>query len=399
MVPFRPAAKRDSLLPLLCMQLSTMNVYAMSPFYVSVVATLLAIIFYGEERDDFQDESGAYTVFGILSALQVLLTLVFLYLFLLREAPLWVATRYRGSEMESRIHSLLESLGLARDNAEKDRQKEATCGKHGHKSLWADIHSLPPLEKPPQEGSSDQAVDRLPCVLWIKTFFAVLYVAAAVLGELVGCMGPFVHAIDFLLRLTLSRLAAFLGFIDVVGAKAEFFIAIHVLIFFTAFDAGRTVLDAVILVWPRLLRNGIIGILAAMMFGLIAFAQFRNDVLQEDLPCNTLYECVGQSIVQGWLFFDVGGILGGAVPDKIQNDRVAQVRIFLRFIYWAAWNVVVFNIFIALLLDAYGTIRSKKIKREEDEQDYCLVCSLPKDHFEDSFGHDAFSRHRNYEHR
>lgn len=194
--------------------------------------------------------------------------------------------------------------------------------------------------------------------------------------------------------------AAFLGFLDLIASNSEFFIAAHALIFFTAFDAGRVVLDAVALAGPRLLRNGVVGIFVAMTIGFIAFAQFRGDIINE-LPgvCSTLYECVGNSLVQGWLTFSEAGVLGGSVPNRIDQASKDQTRIFLRFMYWAAWNIVIFNIFIALLLEAYATIRGTKVERENDEQEYCLVCSLPKKHFEENVGSHAFRRHKQHEHR
>lgn len=177
--------------------------------------------------------------------------------------------------------------------------------------------------------------------------------------------------------------------------------------YFTLFDSGRVVSDAVILAGPKLLRNGVVAIFLSVGFGIIAFTVFRDEIRSEDGPCQTAYNCIGQAMVSGWEGGNIAPVLlpgflsnlASFIPTRIEDDSIDQVRIFLIFIYWVAWNLIIINIFAALLLDAFANIRGTMVERAKDEQERCLVCSLPKKQFDDRLGDGAFQRHIEGEHR
>jgi len=375
-----------------------MHIFQGLPFYISVVGIILLIIFYQKGRDDFESKTGAHTIFGILAAAQVASSGVLAYLTYLRDCPAWVAKKFNGKE-----HKNSES---EQGREKKGKTKPGRVHPFHEGRGGGGIHDLPHLGAPPHDQEHDEPqIRRLPSLLWMRFLFTIIFFATSILGRFrIPCHHWQCHCYLYSLFFLYCRgTAAFLGFLDVAGANAELFIAVPLASFFVLFDAGRVVLDAVILAGPRLLRNAVVAIFLSVSFGLITFTSFRDKVNDISGLCNTAYNCVGESLQKGWILASISGVLTpegvtNLIPLKIENNSVNQIRIFLVFIYWAAWNLIVLNVFAALLLDGFGTIRGTMISREEDEQSKCLVCSLPKKHFDNSIGHLSFNRHTRHEH-
>lgn len=377
-----------------------MHIFQALPFYISVVGIILLIIFYQKGRDDFESKTGAHTIFGILAAAQIASSGVLAYLTYLRDCPAWVAKKFRGKEHKN---SESEQGREKKGKTKSGRVHPSHEGRGG-----GGIHDLPHLDPPPHGHEHDEPeIRRLPSLLWMRFLFTIIFFATSILGRFrIPChhwRSVIVTYSDLFFPLSCRGIAAFLGFLDVAGANAELFIAVPLASFFVLFDAGRVVLDAVILAGPRLLRNAVVAIFLSVSFGLITFTSFRDKVNDISGLCNTAYNCVGESLQKGWILASISGVLTpegvtNLIPLKIENNSVSQIRIFLVFVYWVAWNLIVLNVFAALLLDGFGTIRGTMISREEDEQAKCLVCSLSKKHFDNSIGHLSFNRHTRHEH-
>jgi len=165
-----------------------MFLFVMVPFYVSIIATLLLIIFYGEDREDFKDETAPYIIFGVLAGLQVVLTSVYMYLFMLRETALWVLNKYKASTLDERVGKLIRSLRTlvnVRRDVESDEDESADKATQPSKSPASDfsIHAIPPLQFPPQPPKQRQQVERIQSVFWPKAWLVVGYFVAALLGK------------------------------------------------------------------------------------------------------------------------------------------------------------------------------------------------------------------------
>lgn len=165
-------------------QMNKMFLFVMLPFYVSMIATLLLIIFYGEDREDFKDETAPYMIFGVLAGLQVVLTSVYMYLFMLRETALWVLNKYKGSTLEERVGKLMRNLRTL-VNVESDEEESADKATQPSKSSASDfsIHAIPPLQSPPEPPKQRQQVKRVQSVFWPKAWLVVGYFVAALLGK------------------------------------------------------------------------------------------------------------------------------------------------------------------------------------------------------------------------
>lgn len=162
------------------------------PFYISIVCVVLLVVFYGTSRDDFQEKEEAYIIFGVLSALQIALTGLSMYLFFLREAPLWVENNMNGKTLRE---VLTHAMGKQKKNRAGTGNSSASIPSNLKQStkIYPEkdrrpaptIHDLPPHEQPPsfQETSSqDSRISRLPSLLWSKAWFVMLFFAAAVVG-------------------------------------------------------------------------------------------------------------------------------------------------------------------------------------------------------------------------
>lgn len=310
-------------------QLPYMHIIEGATFYLGVIGFLLLILFYGEGRDEFISRgSGApHALFGVVAILELLATTILLLLVIFREVPLYVEKNFRGSQTEHRLRRLAGS-GMRRKK-EPAALVDDTWRRKRHT-----IHSLPNLEPRPNTEGLDKGdkVERIPGLLWPKLWLHVTFFVASLL--------------------------VVLGWADADGhSNGEFFLVFHLTVFLTSFEAGRVVVDAVLLAAPKLVRAFTVAVIAIAAFTSIAFTSFRENIRSEDAGtnvCGTMYKCFGQFFMNGWVNGNIQGVMipsgvVDSVPRTLASDSKSQIRLFLFWGWSLIWGLLIINVILAIL--------------------------------------------------
>uniref|UniRef100_A0A061QY68 Ryanodine receptor 3 n=1 Tax=Tetraselmis sp. GSL018 TaxID=582737 RepID=A0A061QY68_9CHLO len=195
-------------------------------------------------------------------------------------------------------------------------------------------------------------------------------------------------AIDSVLDLAVLHALAMTVMAVLAVWMSPLFLAAHLTVFFTEFDAGKTILRALKIAGLPLLETSLVGILAIVIFSIVSFELFHGKRDQDaPQPCETLYQCVATHLITGMygdfadLYADEGDIFS-LVPEGIDDKSMKQLQILFVMAFFILWGFVLSNIFTGLVVDAFAAIRAEEEEISSDNTTRCLVCSLERFEFD-----------------
>ena len=130
--------------------------------------------------------------------------------------------------------------------------------------------------------------------------------------------------------------------------------------------------------------------LIVYLFSWFSFYYFQDDFVYNDvLNINTgeeIYESFCYSSIQCWLIVvDFGIRSGGGIADALHKSsfKTNQKYYFARFIFDMTFHLIVvlilLNIFLGIIVDAFGELRNKNWQIEKDKNTICFICQLSSD--------------------
>lgn len=146
------------------------------------------------------------------------------------------------------------------------------------------------------------------------------------------------------------------------------FILSALLFEFVAIDsATKDVLFTVINPARQLGVTVIIVIILTQVFSCVTFLYYRDQYLY--LDCWSM-----------WDSFKIGVTYGARAEEGIGKYMISSIdeRMFMDMAFYFSISVILRNCFIGIIIDTFGTLRSKKMDRETDQNEICFICGLDK---------------------
>eukprot|EP00873_Tetraselmis_striata_P017307 jgi/Tetstr1/437571/TSEL_026243.t1 len=210
-----------------------------------------------------------------------------------------------------------------------------------------------------------------------------------------------IHALDLVCYWKAWYMLAQIVFACLAVGVSPFYITFQLSIFFLEFDAGRMLVEALSKAGMPLVKTSLMGMVVILVFAIGSFLFF--DRAEENLPCETMYQCVAAHLITG-LYGDFAGMYVGdygnlfnRVPESITEQWDSQVRVLFVMIFFIIWAFVLSNIFTGQIVDAFAAIRQESEDVASDNVKHCLVCSLERFDFDKNPAID-FEDHNDLEH-
>jgi len=331
------------------------NVYSAvlgSPFLVSLLILCIMTISYDDGGEKWKNSAGWWSVL-LLGWLQVLMCALATVLFLVKEAMIisFKERQSKGQEDPQRLLNVKEPIRWTRQ------------------TMWAVLYNY-------------------------RFWFLLFLMLAAVLG----------------------------------ATYSPFCFALHLLDFLVHSSAGSEVMQSARVGGPALGRTFLVGILVIVLYSIVSFVAFRDYLTMDRIAkeaneppgghyapnfntnqhCTTLYQCVGQHILNG-LTGHIGSVFGdpvvewfpwNQVPEGIDDYSSFQTRSMFIMSFFVIWGFLLSNIMTGQIVEAFTDIRNKKQSSQRDLAERCFVCSLERSEFEHnkSVGEFGFIHHVATEH-
>lgn len=72
----------------------------------------------------------------------------------------------------------------------------------------------------------------------------------------------------------------------------------------------------------------------------------------------------------------------GNAPD-LRDDHEYSTRLFYDLLYFITIIVLALNMIFGIILDTFGQLREEATERRSLMENFCFVCQLPKEHFDE----------------
>ena len=192
-------------------------------------------------------------------------------------------------------------------------------------------------------------------LLDIKVLYAFAYMIFALLGIFVHNFFFAFHLIEFIISQPILQYV-FRAIIDPITQLAYTFIFFFILIYF---------------------------------YSLIIFYNFQE--IMPDNSCDTPVICMVYIYSNT---FTSGGNLGNFIDEKHENTQGDMVRYALDISYTIIMVCLVWQMVSGLIVDAFGTLRGEREKKEDNMKKYCFICGLNKEEIEKYYlGKEGFEKH------
>ena len=143
----------------------------------------------------------------------------------------------------------------------------------------------------------------------------------------------------------------------------------------------RTIFKAVELRIIALSQAVMFTVLVTYVFSVIGFYAYRDHYATGAYAgCGTLADCAMRHFYFG-LRRDQTGFLEPLTdfePKDVVERPVYLLRIVIDFLNWFMLTFTLFSILRAIILDAFGTMRSKKYLADNSMETKCLMCHLDR---------------------
>jgi len=363
-------------------------------FMALAVLVLMLLTVKASEATWRQDSAWSYWTCVGLCALQVLVVLSILVGFLCKDFRLWRESATRPAlgqllirQLERAAETGAAAARLSRNRVNPhDAGEESSSGQGGNnfgnyakkshrKSQQIAKKIVQALPEPPKEHNAGGIT------------FLMEY--------------GIIHALDLVCYWKAWYMLAQIVFACLAVGVSPFYITFQLSIFFLEFDAGRMLVEALSKAGMPLVKTSLMGMVVILVFAIGSFLFF--DRAEENLPCETMYQCVAAHLITG-LYGDFAGMYVGdygnlfnRVPESITEQWDSQVRVLFVMIFFIIWAFVLSNIFTGQIVDAFAAIRQESEDVASDNVKHCLVCSLERFDFDKNPAID-FEDHNDLEH-
>eukprot|EP00164_Ancoracysta_twista_P002592 GFYU01003448.1.p1 GENE.GFYU01003448.1~~GFYU01003448.1.p1 ORF type:complete len:1282 (-),score=390.67 GFYU01003448.1:91-3936(-) len=327
------------------------------PFYLALLISLFTLFFYGERRQPWEDDGWAGTVVEVLGVLHLVSTFFWCLSFFIERGP--IILHHQMAEMrqlkENQNKSTLIEPDITMEGSDFARVKVF----HFNAKPWE-----LPLPDVPEQVRDTTFTEMV--MLLAKSSFLPYYLSFYIFGSVCG--------------ITFSK----------------FFFCFHLLDFVRKPD-GMMVIESIRSGGPRLIRTFVLAIIFMYIFSVCAFVVYAEDIGK----CDTFFQCAISHIA--------GGVLDGslentydrshyiAVPTSIREDLTDHFRTIVELGFSVVWSLLLLNVFMGQMLDAFAEIRSAKMVRVTDSKERCFICNIDRFVF-DNGATNGFREHIQDEH-
>ena len=191
-------------------------------------------------------------------------------------------------------------------------------------------------------------------------------------------------SIDLLSNSNIITTVIFVGAIIGGLLNYVFLFSLLLLDFMLLSEQAMNVIRSVIRPWRSLTSIFLVYCICICIFGFFGILLFGYSeyVSGDELPCNSLTQCMGLVFYGGLRTQDIANIMNPIGPDSSNPDPAFPNRLFFDLLFFIVLGVLLFNMVTGIIVDTFASLREETETREAILRDETFISGLVSDDLE-----------------
>lgn len=139
------------------------------------------------------------------------------------------------------------------------------------------------------------------------------------------------------------------------------------------------ILKSITLNFRQLILTLVLGVIIIYLFAVVSFVTFQDYYLENDLPCEDLWNCFFSTL-------NVGIRSGGGIADGIGAPKVEEGDYYPRMVFDLLFYIIIIiillNIIFGIIIDTFAELRDQRSCLLEDISNCCFICGQERSDIE-----------------